>query len=104
MGYLVNITDRAQLDLDEIYSAIKGEHSATAFRWFNRLERALLTLEQNPERCPITSESAELRHLLVGKKANVYRVIYRIAERQRQVDILHIRHGARRGFKNVDLA
>ena len=36
-----------------------------------------------------------LRHLLYGRKPHVYRVIYRIVERSGEVQILHIRHGAR---------
>jgi hypothetical protein len=58
---------RAQRDLDAIYAAIDAEHSDAAFRWFNGLERALLTLEEIPARCPITQEDAHLRHLLYGK-------------------------------------
>jgi plasmid stabilization system protein ParE len=34
----------------------------------------------------------------------VYRVIYRIMEKQKQVDVLHIRHGAQREFKSEELA
>jgi plasmid stabilization system protein ParE len=33
----------------------------------------------------------------------VYRVIYLVIERQKEVDILHIRHGARQEFKTADL-
>jgi mRNA-degrading endonuclease RelE of RelBE toxin-antitoxin system len=35
-----------------------------------------------------------LRHLLYGKKPNVYRVIFEIDERRRLVHVLTIRHGA----------
>jgi plasmid stabilization system protein ParE len=103
MAYLVRITRRAELDLDAIYAAINAEYSATAFRWFNRLERALLTLEQMPARCPVTPEDAHLRHLLYGKKPHIYRVIYRVMENREEVEILHIRHGARQAFQADDL-
>jgi toxin ParE1/3/4 len=101
--YLVKVTIRAQRDLDEIYLAIKAEHSEAAHRWFNALERALLTLEESPARCPVTSEDVQLRHLLYGRNPNVYRVIYRLSEVRKDVDILHIRHGARQAFKPDDL-
>ena len=39
-----------------------------------------------------------LRHLLFGKKPNVYRIIYAIDERTHVVRVLHIRHGARARF------
>lgn len=103
MAYLVRIMPRAERDLDVLYSAIDAEYSAAAFRWFNGLERALFTLEVSPNRCPVTPEDAHLRHLLYGKKPNVYRVIYRVLEESKDVAILHIRHGARQAFKRDDL-
>jgi len=66
-------------------------------------ERAVLTLEERPARCPPTPEFAHLRHLLHGKKPHIYRVIYQVFEERKQVDILHIRHGARQAFKGGDL-
>jgi toxin ParE1/3/4 len=95
MAYLVKIMPRAERDLADVYAAIDAEHSNAALRWFLDLERAIFTLERNPTRCPVTPESKGLRHLLCGRKPHVYRVIYRIVERRKKVEILHIRHGAR---------
>jgi mRNA-degrading endonuclease RelE of RelBE toxin-antitoxin system len=39
-----------------------------------------------------------------GNKPHVYRVIYRVLEREKRVNVLHIRHGARRDFKASDIA
>jgi toxin ParE1/3/4 len=103
MAYLVRVAARAALDLDDIYAAINADLSDAAFRWFNGLERAILTLEEIPTRCPATPEDAQLRHLLYGKKPHVYRVIFRIAEKQKLVDLLPIRHGARQAFNRSDL-
>jgi plasmid stabilization system protein ParE len=36
--------------------------------------------------------------LLYGGKPHVYRAIYRVLEKQKVVEVLHIRHGARREF------
>jgi hypothetical protein len=47
-------------------------------------------------------ENGELRHLLYGHKSHVYRAMFRLLEKQKRVDVLHIRHGARRGFKEPD--
>jgi hypothetical protein len=52
----------------------------------------------------VTPENDKLRHLLYGNKPHIYRAIYRVAEKQRLVDVLHIRHGARGGFKGADVA
>jgi toxin ParE1/3/4 len=94
---------RAQRDLNAIYEAINAEYLDAACRWFNGLEHALFTLEESPARCPITREDARLRHLLNGKKPHVYRVIYRLDERNNEVDVLHIRHDARQAFRADDL-
>ncbi len=39
----------------------------------------------------------------MANKPNIYRVIYRISEKQKQVEVLHIRHGARGRLKASDL-
>jgi plasmid stabilization system protein ParE len=103
MTYLVRIARRAEADLDAIYLAVNAKNSDAAFRWFNGLERALFTLEESPTRCPITPENPQFRHLLYGKKPSVYRVIYRVLEQEKNVEIVHIRHGARQPFKSGDL-
>ena len=95
MAYLVRIMPRAERDLVALYDAIDVEHSGAALRWFKGLERAVFTLETNPWRCPIIPENKSLRQLLYGRKPSVYRIIYRIVERGGEVQILHIRHGAR---------
>lgn len=103
MAYLVRILQRAERDFAYIYESINAEQSDAAFRWFRGLERSLFTLEENPRRCPVTPESKSLRHLLYGNKPHVYRVIYRIVERRKEVEILHIRHGAMDKFDPGEL-
>jgi toxin ParE1/3/4 len=103
MAYLVNITARAERDLAHLYSEINAEHSVAALKWYRGLKEAILRLEERPNRCPATRENAALRHLLYGHKPHIYRVIFRVLERQKQVEVLHIRHGARRKFKPPDL-
>ena len=104
MAFLVNMMPRAERDLAGIYIAIDAERSDAAFRWFMGLERAVLTLEETPNRNPVTPEHPDFRHLLYGNRPHIYRLIYRVLEKQKQVDLLHIRHGARRKFKPADLA
>jgi plasmid stabilization system protein ParE len=104
MAYRVNVTARAERDLALLFADINAEKSDVALEWYRGLKAAILRLEQHPYRCPATRENANLRHLLCGRKPDVYRVIYRIAERRKQVDVLHIRCGARRRFKGFDVA
>jgi toxin ParE1/3/4 len=103
MAYLVRIASRAERDLVSLYEEINAPDSA-ARRWYRGLKQAILSLAERPNRCPVTPENRRLRHLLYGEKPHLYRVIYRVDGRRRQVDVLHIRHGARRKFRASDLA
>jgi len=96
MAYLVKITTRAQRDLARLYRQIDADNSDLALKWYRGLKEAILSLEAQPNRCPVTPENHKLMHLLYGNKPNVYRAIYRVLERPKQVEVLHLRHGARR--------
>lgn len=98
MPYLVNLTARAERDLEYLYTAINAEQSDAALEWYRGMKEAILSLKASPNRCPVTPENPRLRHLLYGRKPHVYRVIYCVGEKRKRVDILHIRHGARRRF------
>jgi mRNA-degrading endonuclease RelE of RelBE toxin-antitoxin system len=67
------------------------------------IKAAILSLEERPNRCQIIRKKHKLRRLLYGHKPHVYRVIYRVLEKQEQVEILTIRHGAKRKLKPSDL-
>jgi toxin ParE1/3/4 len=85
---------RAKQDLARIYDRIEAGSSDTARAWFVGLWDWIGRLSDDPNRCPVTHENANLRHLLYGNKPNIYRVV----ETQKEVKILHIRHGAQRPF------
>jgi plasmid stabilization system protein ParE len=104
MAYLVNITSRAERDLADLFEKINAEHSDAALRWHRGLKEAILSFEEHPNRCPVTRKNGKLRHLLYGHKPHIYRVIYRVLERQKPVEVLHIRHGARRKPKTSNIA
>jgi toxin ParE1/3/4 len=104
MAYRLKIMPRAERDLSSIYDWIGAASSDTAQTWYLGLKDAIRTLHQTPNRCPLTPEDKSLRHLLYGRKPHVYRVIYRILEKPKQVEVLHIRHGAMDEFAVEDLA
>jgi toxin ParE1/3/4 len=99
MAYRVELTARADRNLRALYRNIHAEDSAQARAWFNGLERAVLSLDEHPSRCPPTPEDATLRHLLYGAKPDTYRIIFTIDDRSHVVTVLHIRHGARKPIK-----
>ena len=100
MGYLLNLAARAERDFADLYDEINAEHSDAAFKWYRGFEEVILTLQDQPKRCPLTPESDKVRHLLYGNKPHIFRVL----EKQKRVEVLHIRHGARRRFKSPDIA
>jgi plasmid stabilization system protein ParE len=95
MTYRVDLTLRASRDLRYIFQAINAQHSLEARRWFNGLEAAILALDENPARNPVTPENTGQRQLLYASKSYVYRIIYAIDDDKSIVSILHIRHGSR---------
>jgi plasmid stabilization system protein ParE len=103
MEYRVKIMPRAERDLAGIYDWIGTLSSEAALTWYHGLRDAIRTLRNTPNRCPVTPEDRNLRHLLYGGKPHVYRVIYRILEKPKQVDVLHIRHAAQQEFKTTQL-
>jgi toxin ParE1/3/4 len=103
MEYLVKISPRAERDLAHLFQEINADQCEVAFDWYWDLKEAILRSQEQPNRCPVTRKKGELRHLLFGQRPPVYRVIVRILEIQKYVDVLHVRHGARRKFKESDL-
>ncbi len=104
MAYLVNFTARAERDFSFQYARIRAADSALALKWYRGFTEAILSLEENPNRRLVTPESDEYGQLLYGNKPHIYRAIYRVLETQKRVEVLHIRHGARRRFKRTDVA
>lgn len=99
MAYIVKVTFRAERDFLSIFTEINAEHSLTALKWYQGFKKAILSLEVQPNRCPQTPESSLYRHLLYGREPYIYRAIYRVLEKQKEVEVLHIRHGARDRLK-----
>jgi plasmid stabilization system protein ParE len=100
MAYLVSITSRAERDLADLYGEINADQSDAALEWYRALKDSILSLEEQPNRCPLIRKRNKLRHLFYGHKPHVYRVL----EKRKEVEVLHIRHGARRKPKTSDLA
>ncbi len=90
---------RAQRDLAKIYERINAAESEAAQKWYRNLKLGVLSLEHLPNRCPLTREDPGLRHLHFGRKPHVYRVIFRVLEKEGCVDVLHVRHGAMDEFQ-----
>jgi len=99
VAYRVELTDRALRDLSIIYERIEVDSSEQATRWFNRLEKAIFSLDKYPNRAPLTPEDPTARHLLCGQKPYVYRIIYEVDEKISTVYVLHVRGPGRDRMK-----
>jgi plasmid stabilization system protein ParE len=105
MPYRVEITDAA---LDEITRAVAwlAERSpAAAERWRQSLFSVIDTLSADPTRYSLAPEDdwhrGGIRQLLLGKRRNIYRVLFRI--RGQVVQVLRVRHGAQALLEPGDL-
>ena len=85
-------TPRAQQRLQEIHDYIALDQPANAVRWVARVLDRSDQIGEQPRSGRIVPEYQRdaIRELLEGD----YRLIYRI--RKQQVDVLTVRHGARR--------
>lgn len=100
MAYLVSVTVRAERDLALFYEEVGASGSSAARRWYQGLKKAIFGLQGAPYIWPAPQEARQLRHVLYGHRPHsVYRVVYRVREKRKAVEILHIRHGSRRPFK-----
>ena len=75
-----------------------AEHAGEAgLRWFVRMDEAIASLAEMPERCRLAPENRSfpfgVRELLYGKRPHVYRILF--TSEGGTVLILHIRHGRR---------
>ena len=89
--YKVNIPPSVSAELEDIFEFIARDSMTNAVRWYLKVQEKILSLKENPRRCPIAIESRyrsyEIRRLIVGQ----YRVLFRI--RDDTVEVLHVRHG-----------
>lgn len=98
MTYRVEIALTARDDLDEAFGWIYNESPAAASRWRDGLFDALRSLCELPQRCALAPENdvfdEEIRQLLYGNRMHAFRILFNVDGDL--VQILHIRHGARR--------
>ena len=102
----VFILPSAERDIGDAYEWSAERDEAAANRWFNRLAEAMRSLETFPDRAPLAPESKfsqrEIRELFHGRRHDKYRILFTVAERE--VDVLHVRHGARLAWDEAEAA
>jgi toxin ParE1/3/4 len=101
MAFRVEVSPQAFEDLAAIAAYIRQNGSfESAQRWFNGIVAAIGTLHEAPFRCPLAEESqllqAEVRVLLYGRRDRRYKVYFGIDQQSQTVQVIHVRHWARR--------
>jgi toxin ParE1/3/4 len=100
MAYRVEIARHAEAELEEWYLWVVARAPRHGARWFNGLERAVLSLNAHPKRCPVAAESSDrhrpLRVLSYGRKPHVYRVFFTVDDSEQVVHVVHVGRGVRR--------
>ncbi len=100
MAYRVEIARNAEAELEELYLWVVARAPQQGAKWFNGLERGVLSLDQHPKRFPVAPESIDpdypVRVLSYGRKPHVYRIFFTIDDEMNVVRVVHVRRGARR--------
>jgi plasmid stabilization system protein ParE len=88
-----------EAELEELYLWVVARAPQQGAKRFNGLERAVLSLDQHPERCPVAPEriapDQPVRVLSYGRRPNVSRVFFTVDDTARLVRVVHVRLGAR---------
>lgn len=94
--YLVILTKRVAVDLEQIHRYISHDSEQNAPAVVAELFDAMQSLNEFPHRYRVYSghrqPSKQVRRMPVGN----YLIYFRILESKRAVEIIHARHGARR--------
>lgn len=107
MTYRLVLNDVAEEQLDMAYQWWSLHRSETqAVRWYNGFLDALESLQENPERCSIATESSyfsyEIRQLLYGLgRRPTHRALFTI--RPDMVYVFSIRHVSQHDIASEDL-
>ena len=105
MAFQVDITEPALVDAEEYVRFIRDvkKEPEAAERWFRGLVRAIYSLEDLPERCPVIPEQEEfpfqIRHLIYFS----HRIVFRVERETDRVVVLRVYHGSRQGLADAGL-
>ncbi len=94
MKYEVNITQKAQDQLEAAHEWLAEQTPQHAPEWYNAMADAIASLAEHPARCPRVDPYGDVRYLLVGDKHHAYRISFKI--RGQSVYVYAIRHAARK--------
>jgi plasmid stabilization system protein ParE len=93
--FLVTVTRKAEIEINQHYRRIAEESLAAAERWRTGVWAVISSLKVLPERFGEAPEAEwygpELRQAFYGKRRGVYRILYEV--RGPEVVVHRVRHG-----------
>ena len=97
MSYVVEMTDKAKMDLRGIYEyiAFALQSKINADRQLDRIEREILSLSEMPERYKVLNLDFEADKAVRMVSVDRYCVIYHVEKERGAVQILRILYGGR---------
>jgi plasmid stabilization system protein ParE len=80
MAFRVEYSVRAKLDLGAILEWLLAQEAGDqGLQWFQKLQEAVYTLRELPQRCPLAPENKEfpfeVRQLLYGRRSHRHRIL-----------------------------
>lgn len=100
--YLTLISKRAAADLEGIHAYVEHDSDQNAAHLIGTLFMAMETLGELPHRYPVHSGVRQPGRVVRRMPVGNYLVYYRIDEPTKAVQILHVRHAARRQPSRFD--
>lgn len=94
MEFKVLVTKPALSQIDKHYEYIKTESPQNAETWLDGIFDAIDSLEQMPERCPVSRHSVYLGQTIRTLVFNRHIIDYRVREETREVHVLSVWHSA----------
>ena len=95
--YEVIVQPRAEREIRETHRFLATTSPASAERWLNDLSKAILSLEEMPERCPLAPEAPRFRQRIRHLVHDHHRILFIVAGRH--VRVLTVRHTARKPLR-----
>jgi plasmid stabilization system protein ParE len=96
-SYEVIVQPRAEREIRDTHRFLATTAPASAERWLNGISKAILTLEDMPERCPPAPEAPHFRRRLRQLIYDRYRIVFVITGRH--VRVLTVRHMSRKPLR-----
>ena len=104
MAYRIKLSERAYADIDSIVAYIGAHAPQHAPRWRSRLFEKIVAIDLTPRVCARAPEDHftpfELRQALFGR----YRILFTIEDSANVVQVLTVRHSARRQMSAEELS